>query len=200
MDSMRPDDANNLCAPKSLWALFVGFTSLAIQGFGGAAAVAFRELVERRRWLTAQEFAQDWAVAQLMPGPNAINLSLMVGDRFFGARGAAVSLAGMLCLPVIIAVSLATLYNHFSEYAVVSGALKAMGAVAAGLIIGTAIKLLTSIERSVFGNAMTLGVAVVTFVAVGLLRWPLIWVLIFMCVAGTWWAHRQLTRRHGGRS
>ena len=200
MDSKPPDDVNGLCAPRSLGALFAGFTWLAVQGFGGAAAVAFRELVERRRWLTAQEFAQDWAVAQLMPGPNAINLSLMVGDRFFGGRGAFASVAGMLCVPVIIAVSLATLYNHYAEYAMVSGALKAMGAVAAGLIIGTAIKLLTSIESTVLGNSTTFGVALVTFIAVGLLRWPLIWVLVFMCVAGTWWAHRQLTRSPGRRS
>lgn len=185
------DDVN---PPASLWELFLGFSWLAIQGFGAAAPVAYRELVERRRWIRPQDFAQDWAVAQLMPGPNAINLSLMVGDRFFGGKGAAVSLAGMTCLPVLIAVSLAALYNQYSDHETVASALKAMAAVAAGLIIGTALKLLSSIERVALGSATTIGLAVLPFVAVGVLRWPLIWVLLVLAATATWWAHRQLTR------
>jgi len=183
---------DGVCPPRSLWALFLGFSWLAIQGFGAAAPVAYRELVERRRWIRSQDFAQDWAVAQLMPGPNAINLSLMVGDRFFGGKGAAASLAGMTCLPVLIAVSLAALYNEYSDHEMVASALKAMAAVAAGLIIGTALKLLSSIERSVLGTATTIGLAVLPFVAVGVFRWPLIWVLLVLAVTATWWAHRQL--------
>lgn len=183
---------DSIFPPQSLWALFLGFSWLAIQGFGAAAPVAYRELVERRRWIRSQDFAQDWAVAQLMPGPNAINLSLMVGDRFFGGKGAAASLAGMTCLPVLIAVSLATLYNEYSDLEVVASALKAMAAVAAGLIIGTALKLLSSIDRSVLGTAATMGLAVLPFVAVGVLQWPLIWVLLVLAVSATWWAHRQL--------
>ena len=185
------DDVN---PPASLWELFLGFSWLAIQGFGAAAPVAYRELVERRRWIRPQDFAQDWAVAQLMPGPNAINLSLMVGDRFFGGKGAAVSLAGMTCLPVLIAVSLAALYNQYSDHETVASALKAMAAVAAGLIIGTALKLLSSIERVALGSATTIGLAVLPFVAVGVLRWPLIWVLLVLAATATLWAHRQLTR------
>ena len=44
-------------------------------------AVVQRELVENKRWLTREEFVEDWAVAQVMPGPNVVNLSLMLGDR-----------------------------------------------------------------------------------------------------------------------
>jgi chromate transporter len=65
-------------------------------------AVVQRELVERKQWLTPEEFVEDWAVAQIMPGPNVVNLSLMIGDRYFGLRGALTALAGMLCVPLLV--------------------------------------------------------------------------------------------------
>ena len=74
--------------PHSLRELFWAFTWLALQGFGGVLAVVQRELVERRRWITNDEFIEDWAAAQILPGPNVVNLSIMVGDRYFGLRGA----------------------------------------------------------------------------------------------------------------
>ncbi len=92
--------------PQSLTDLFVSFTVLALQGFGGVLAVAQRELVERKRWMTNEEFVEEWAVAQIMPGPNIINLCIMIGGRYFGLRGALAALAGMLrcrCLVLLLA-------------------------------------------------------------------------------------------------
>src|SRR5690349_5084455 len=82
--------------PRSTTDLFLSFTWLALQGFGGVLAVVQREMVEKKRWLTADEFLEDWAVAQVLPGPNVINLALMIGDRYFGLRGAIAAVAGML--------------------------------------------------------------------------------------------------------
>ena len=87
--------------PKSLTDLFVSFTWLALQGFGGVLAVVQREMVEKKRWLTREEFIEDWAVAQIMPGPNVVNLSLMIGARYFGLKGALTALAGMLLMPLL---------------------------------------------------------------------------------------------------
>src|SRR5262245_4760719 len=83
--------------PRSRTDLFVSFTLLAVQGFGGVLAVVQRELVENKRWMTREEFVEEWAVAQIMPGPNVVNLALMIGDRYFGLTGALAALAGMLC-------------------------------------------------------------------------------------------------------
>ena len=77
-------DSPPLVAPRSPSDLFWSFAVLALQGFGGVAAVAQREIVERRRWMSREEFLEEWAVAQVLPGPNIVNLSLMVGDRYFG--------------------------------------------------------------------------------------------------------------------
>src|SRR6478672_11162766 len=96
--------------PKSLTDLFVSFTLLALQGFGGVLAIVQRELVEKKRWMTREEFIEDWAVAQIMPGPNVVNLSLMVGGRYFGLKGAMVALAGMLTVPLVLVLILALVY------------------------------------------------------------------------------------------
>ena len=88
--------------PRSLTDLFVSFTLLALQGFGGVLAVVQHELVDRKRWMTKEEFVENWAVAQIMPGPNVMNIALMVGGRYFGLRGALVSMAGMLAIPLVL--------------------------------------------------------------------------------------------------
>ena len=98
--------------PASLADLFMSFTVLALQGFGGVLAVVQREMVERKRWLTQEEFIEDWAVAQVMPGPNVVNLSLMIGDRYFGLRGAMTALAGILTVPLLLVLRLAVLCRH----------------------------------------------------------------------------------------
>jgi len=77
-----------LAVPQSLGELFFAFNRLALQGFGGVLPVVQHELVERKRWLTQEEFVEDWAVAQIMPGPNVVNLALTLGARWFGLRGA----------------------------------------------------------------------------------------------------------------
>ena len=87
---------SGLSEPSSPRALFMAFNALALQGFGGVLPVAQRELVERRNWLTKDEFVEMLAISQVLPGPNVVNLALMFGDRAFGWRGAMAALGGML--------------------------------------------------------------------------------------------------------
>jgi chromate transporter len=91
-----------------------------------------RELVENKRWMTKEEFIEEWAVAQIMPGPNVINLSITLGSRYFGLRGALVALAGMVTFPLLVVLALALVYAEFAGNPQVAGALRGMGAVAAG--------------------------------------------------------------------
>ncbi|MDP3522678.1 MAG: chromate transporter [Hydrogenophaga sp.] len=157
-------------APRSLGELFWAFSWLSLQGFGGVLAVVHRELVDKRRWLTEAEFLEDWAVAQVMPGPNVCNLALMFGDRRAGWRGAAVALAGLLVLPMGVLLTLGTLFAHSSDQAEVAGALRGMGAVAAGLMAGAGLKLLGSLRQHVLGFALVLLLAALAFVGVVVLQ------------------------------
>ena len=171
------ETAETLAAPTSLSDLFFTFNRMSLQGFGGVLAVAQRELVERTRWMTREQFVETLAVSQVLPGPNIVNMALMIGDRHFGLRGAFVALAGMLLVPLVIVLALTALYAQFATHAMVSGALRGMGAVAAGLVISTAVKLSTTLKKSAMGLPLGIAFAAVTFIAIALLRWPLVWVL-----------------------
>lgn len=176
--------------PGSLTELFVAFTRLALQGFGGVLAVAQRELVERLGWMSKEEFVETLATAQVLPGPNVVNLSLMVGDRFFGLRGAMAALAGMLVAPAVIVLVLAAAYGQLARHPMAVNALRGMGAVSAGLILATGIKLLPALMTSPLGRALAITLAIAAFVLIGLLRWPLIGVLALLGgggMAAAWW-------------
>lgn len=167
-----------LAAPASLGELFFAFNRLALQGFGGVLPVAQRELVERKRWLTKDQFVEMLAISQVLPGPNIVNLALMFGDRMFGVRGAMAALGGMLLAPLVVVLALAALYSHLTQYPVATGALRGMGAVASGLIISTALKLLSTLRRNIMGFGLCIGFAAVTVLTTAWLRVPLIWVIL----------------------
>lgn len=189
-----PDAAESqpLGRPRSPTDLFVSFTLLALQGFGGVLAVVQRELVEKKRWLTREEFVEEWAVAQIMPGPNVINLSIMLGSRYFGLRGAVAALLGMITFPLLVVLALALLYAEFSSNPQVVGALRGMGAVAAGLVTATGLKLLPALQKNVMGPGVCAVLAVAAFVTIALLKLPLAWVLLGLGGIGCAWAYRKL--------
>jgi chromate transporter len=164
--------------PESPKDLFIAFTLLALQGFGGVLAVAQRVLCDHRRWLTREQFLEILAVGQILPGPNVCNIALMVGDRFFGWRGAFAALAGMMAVPLVIVLVITAVYTQYADHPAVAGALKGMGAVAAGLICGTALRLAGSMRVNPLGMTACAGLAGLAFVAVALLRLPLVWVLV----------------------
>jgi chromate transporter len=157
--------------------LFWACNWLALQGFGGVLAVAQRELVERKRWLTREQFVEMLSISQILPGPNIVNLALALGYRYFGLRGAFAGVAGLLTVPLLIVLALAALYSRFAHEPLLAGALRGMGAVAAGLLLATAAKLMGSLKTSSLGLPLGMGIAALGFVAIALLRWPLIAVL-----------------------
>jgi chromate transporter len=164
--------------PGSPRELFFAFNRLALQGFGGVLPVAQRELVERRHWMSREQFVETLSIAQVLPGPNIINMALMLGDGFFGWRGAAASVAGLLLLPLLIVLVLAALYGQLASIPVVAGALRGMGAVAAGLVISTALKLGPTLKKNALGLWPCLAFALLTLLLIGGLRWPLAWVVL----------------------
>ncbi len=186
------DDSHPLTQPASRKELFIAFTLLALQGFGGVIAVAQRVLCEQKRWLTREQFVEILGVAQVLPGPNVCNIALIIGDRFFGWRGAFAALAGMMAVPLVIVLIFTVLYAQYAAHPAVSGALRGMGAISAGLIIGTGLKLLPALRVNPM-RALVCGVLLVaTFATIALLRWPLVWIILCLGVTASVYAWIRL--------
>ncbi len=171
--------------PRSVAELFYAFTKLGLQGFGGVLPVARHALVETYRWLTIDEFTDIVARCQALPGPNIVNVSICIGSRHFGARGAIAACAGLLLAPFALVLVLSALYSAYSEVPAVANALRGVSAVAAGLVLGTVLRMAASKRlrswRALFGVA--------AFCAVSWLRLPLVLVLaavVPLSVAAAW--------------
>jgi chromate transporter len=155
-------------------ALALGFARVGLSGFGGVLPFARRMLVERERWLDDREFTALLAAGQMLPGPNIINLSVMVGRRFKGARGALAAFCGLVVPPAVLFVVVAALYDRIADVESVRRVSLGIGAAAGGLIFGTAFSLARALPR----RPAAWAVVVAAFVAVALLRWPLPWVIL----------------------
>lgn len=184
------DEPPALRTPASPGEMFRVFTRMALQGFGGVLPVTQRELVERQRWLSPQQFVEMLSLAQVLPGPNVVNLALMIGDRFFGTRGAAAAMAGLLAAPLVVVIALAVLALQLQAHPWAAGALKGMGVVSAGLVIATASKLAGSLRSNPLGLPLCVGAALLALAAIGVLRWPLVGVVLALGATSTalaWW-------------
>ena len=190
-------DAAALRRPAGCGELFRAFNRLALQGFGGVLPVAHRTLVERERWLSPQQFVELLTLGQVLPGPNIINMAIVIGDRFLGWRGAVAACAGLLLAPLFIVLALAVAYQHLADHPAVAGALRGMGAVAAGLVLATGVKLARTLRGNPLGLPACAVLGVATFALVGALRWPMVWVVLGLGGAGmalAWWRIRALER------
>lgn len=162
--------------PPALREIFAGFLSISLHAFGGALPWTRRELVERRDWLGAEEFTDLLGLCQFLPGPNVGNLSIVVGLRLRGVRGAVAAFLGLYAVPVAIVIGLGLLYRHYGELPRLHAALTGIAAAAAGLIAAMAWKMAAPLRTRPVLRAWA--VAAAAFIAIALLRWPLAWVML----------------------
>jgi chromate transporter len=176
------DSSPPACAPlatpavnPTLLELLVAFGTIAISGFGGVLYWSRRMMVERRKWLTPDEFNEAYALCNFLPGPNIVNFAVVFGRRFRGPAGAAIALLGLLGPPVLIVMTLAVLYSVYGRLAVLQRVFSAVAAAAAGLTISTAAKMSAPILRQPIGFQHAMWGAALA--GVGILHWPIYYVL-----------------------
>jgi chromate transporter len=177
-------------APKPL-ELFIAFSLISVSGFGGVLYWSRRMMVDERKWMTAEEFNEAYALCNFLPGPNIVNFSVVFGRQVGGTAGALVALLGLLGPPFLLVTLLGLLYTYYGDIAALQRVLAGVAAAAAGLTISTGLKMAGPLFRQRPGLAHV--VAIAAFLAVGLLRWPIYWVLgvLIPCgIALAWWTRR----------
>ena len=185
----RPETSS--LARVSRGTLFASFLKMGLLGFGGVLPWARRVIVDERRWLDDREFAELIGLCQVLPGPNVVNLAVIIGARSHGPLGSLIAMTGILFVPIGVMLAIAVFYAAVAHAAIAQHAIAAASAAAAGLIRGTALRLLLQTRPPPRG--LLTGAA--AFVAVGVLQWPLLWVILALIVVGVaaeWRASRTV--------
>jgi chromate transporter len=162
--------------PPGLVALFVAFAQMSLAGFGGVLVFARRAIVDRHRWMSAEEFNETFALCHFLPGPNIVNLSVVFGSRFRGIPGSLAAFAGLVGPPVMIVTILAALYARFGEVDALRRILAGVSCAAVGLLISVVFRMMMPLIRK--RDLVGLVVLAAVFIAIGLLRLPLPAVLL----------------------
>jgi chromate transporter len=171
--------------------LFLAFSTVSLSGFGGVLPWTRRMIVERRGWMTADEFNAAYSLCNFLPGPNIVNFSVVFGSRIAGPWGALVALFGLLGPPVALVLVFAALYAQFGEVGLVRRILGGIAPAAAGLMLATAGKMARPLFSLGLGPAPL--VVASTILAIGILRLPLPWVVLAfipLSIAAAWWWRR----------
>jgi chromate transporter len=166
--------------PPGLRALFLGFLTVGLCGFGGVLPWARRMIVEQRRWLTAAEFSDMLALCQFLPGPNVINVSAALGLRFRGLAGAAACFVGLMAAPMAVVIVLGVFFAHFRDVPAVRHGFAGLAAGASALVLATALKIAAPLRHRVDGIL----VAVATLAAIAVIRLPMLPVLLVLAPVG----------------
>lgn len=155
----------------TLTELFTAFAKISLSGFGGVLAWSRRMMVDERKWLTAEQFNETYALCAFLPGGNILNFSVVFGARFGGIRGALVAVAGLMGPPLLLVLAIASIYARYGDLPLLRRALTGVAAAAAGLMMATVAKM----ARPLFRNRAVIGplIALATFVAIGIVQWPL---------------------------
>jgi chromate transporter len=195
-----PQHATNLpaAAPApSITELFLAFAAISLSGIGGVLAWARRIMVERRRWFTAEEFNEVFALCAFLPGGNMVNFAVIFGSRVRGPLGALAALAGLLGTPMILIIAVGALYAHYGDLPALRRMLTGVAAAAAGLMIATVAKMARPLFRMPSKNPAVIAplIAVATFVAIGILHWPLPLVLLVIVPVSIGAAFRNIEAR-----
>lgn len=174
-----------------LRALFLGFSSVGLSGFGGVLPFARRMLVDERRWMTAEEFNAQLGLCQFLPGPNVINLAVVVGKRYQGLFGAIVAPLGLMAGPLAIVLLLALFYDAYGSLPQAQGMLRGIAAVGCGLLFAMAWRMGMAIKDKPWFLPFT----VLVVVAIAGMRWPMPWVMLAGLILSGGVAYWRLGRK-----
>jgi chromate transporter len=126
------------------------WVQIGLQSFGGGASTQLlirREFVDRRAWLSADQFGMLWNLCLFTPGINLVALTVLIGRQLGGIRGIAASLAGLLLPSAAVTCLLAAAYKAVQHSAAVHAALQGVIPATAGIMAMVAVAFTQPLAR-----------------------------------------------------
>ena len=173
----------------SLPAYALMVTRIGLTSFGGGlSGWMMRTVVHERNWMTEADFLSGLALCQVFPGINVLNLAIWLGYRMHGGRGAVAGALAMVVPPGLVIIGLAMVFDSVSHQPIVGSALDGVAAAAIGLGASMGVRAARRCLAVVPAIVM-----VATFLAVGVLRLPLLWVVVPLAPLSVALAWRRLS-------
>jgi chromate transporter len=144
-DAAKPSpQVANLAAPTaalSTWDIFLEFLKIGATSFGGVVPYLRAAIVSERHWMDDKEFVEMLSISQSLPGLNATNMAILIGEKLRGIMGSIAALLG-ICLPGgVLMYIVGILYHQHGDHAWITASLKGVAAAAVGLILWTVVQL-----------------------------------------------------------
>jgi chromate transporter len=137
----READTGVVQAGVSIGQIFLEFLFIGATSFGGVVPYLRGSLVIKRQWIDDKEFVELLSISQSLPGLNATNMAILVGEKLRGALGSVAAIIGV-CLPGAVIMYVAGIfYRSHGDHVWVTAALKGVAAAAVGLILSTVVEL-----------------------------------------------------------
>ncbi len=181
-------------ATVSLSTIFWIFFQIGALSFGGGlSAWLYREIVEKRKLIPAADFMSALTLAQVLPGINMMNLSVYVGQRLRGLQGVLTAVLGLLLVPFFAVISVGSIYARLKDLPGLHDFFDGMAATAVALLLAMCVKAV-KVTRM---QAVQLAIAGGVVVLVGLLRVPMVPVILVLAPFSVWLAWRAQKRAEG---
>ncbi len=166
--------------------IFSAFFFIGLTSFGGGLVAYLRDVVvEREKWLTAEDFMGALEIGQTLPGLNSTNVAVIVGRKLRGPLGALAAVVGLIFPGAVLLIILGLLYSRFSQNPDVAAALAGVAAAAVGLLLQVTLK----IGGRQFLRGGDLFFIITTFILVGIWHVSLP-AALFLLAPLAIWLHR----------
>jgi chromate transporter len=137
----RPTGTTAAPAKVSIWSIFLEFLMIGATSFGGVVPYLRGSLVAKRHWVDDKEFVEMLSISQSLPGLNATNMAVLVGEKLRGWMGSVVAILG-ICLPGgALMYAVGVFYRLHGDHVWATAALKGVAAAAVGLLLSTVVGL-----------------------------------------------------------
>ena len=167
---------------KAVYLFALHFRAMMFAFTSGMAAIPTieRGIVDKKKWLTHEEFWTYPVLGQTLPGVISIHNSILIGNRIAGPLGAFMSLLGVITPAFVCMLAVAALFQTVVDNPYIQKAIRGIRVISAAILLGNAVRLLSTVKKDIF--SLIVVIAAVSFPLI--FRFSAFWTIVSCGIAG----------------